>query len=154
MSYAIRKDGQGWRAVNGIDDCTVDETFSETQPAPKVPTLAELKQSQLIKINADFEVAIKQTVSGYPSDEISSWAKQETEARAYQASNAAATPLLDALATARGITKAELATRIIAKADLFAAASGQLIGKRQGLEDKLNALAANATPADVAAIVW
>lgn len=34
MSYAIRKDGQGWRAVNSKEDCTKDEIFSETQPLP------------------------------------------------------------------------------------------------------------------------
>lgn len=33
MSYAIRKDGQGWRAVNGPADVTVDEVFGETVPA-------------------------------------------------------------------------------------------------------------------------
>lgn len=34
MSYAIKKDGQGWRAVASKDDCTKDEVFSETQPLP------------------------------------------------------------------------------------------------------------------------
>lgn len=34
MSYAIRNDGQGWRAVNGPDDVGPDETYSETQPIP------------------------------------------------------------------------------------------------------------------------
>jgi len=34
MSYAVRKDGQGWRAINCIDDCGIDEDYSETQPLP------------------------------------------------------------------------------------------------------------------------
>ena len=34
MSYAVRKDGQGWRAVNGPDDVGPDETFSATPPDP------------------------------------------------------------------------------------------------------------------------
>lgn len=34
MSYAIRKDEQGWRAVNGPGDVGPDETFSETIPTP------------------------------------------------------------------------------------------------------------------------
>ncbi len=33
MSYAVRKDGQGWRTVNGPEDVTEDEVYSETQPA-------------------------------------------------------------------------------------------------------------------------
>lgn len=37
MSYAIRIDLQGWRAVNGPEDCSVDEYYSETQPAPLEP---------------------------------------------------------------------------------------------------------------------
>jgi hypothetical protein len=36
MSYAVRNDGQGWRAVNSADDCASDETFSEMQPLPNV----------------------------------------------------------------------------------------------------------------------
>lgn len=34
MSYAIRNDGLGWRAVEGPDDCLPDETWQESQPAP------------------------------------------------------------------------------------------------------------------------
>ena len=34
MSYAIRKDGMGWRAVNSPEDVGPDEDFSEAQPAP------------------------------------------------------------------------------------------------------------------------
>lgn len=32
MSYAIRKDGQGWRAVNGPDEVEPNETYSAAQP--------------------------------------------------------------------------------------------------------------------------
>jgi len=34
--YAIRKDGLGWRAVDGPEDVTVDETYSEAPPTPTV----------------------------------------------------------------------------------------------------------------------
>lgn len=37
MSYAIRKDGQGWRAVNGIEDIGPDENFAEEKPTPGQP---------------------------------------------------------------------------------------------------------------------
>lgn len=40
MSYAVRNDGQGWRAVNGPDDVGPDEVFSVEQPvAPNEPTV-------------------------------------------------------------------------------------------------------------------
>lgn len=154
MSYAVRKDGQGWRAVNDKNDCMEDETFSETQPLPKAPTQAELKQSKRTEINAYFEKSMQQIVGSYPSNEVSSWEKQETEARAYVANNSAATPLIDALASSRSVPKAELVTRIIAKADLFAGISGTLIGRRQGLEDDLDALPETATAEDITAIAW
>lgn len=37
MSYAVRKDGQGWRAVNGPEDVGADEEYSETQPVTLPP---------------------------------------------------------------------------------------------------------------------
>ena len=37
MSYAIRNDKQGWRAVNGPDDIGPDEYYSET-PIEIIPT--------------------------------------------------------------------------------------------------------------------
>ncbi len=121
---------------------------------PPPPTIAKLKALKRQSINAEFEQSIQQITAGYPASETSSWGKQEAEARAYVADAAAITPLIDALSTARGVTKAELATRIIAKADLFATVSGQLIGYRQSLEDAINALPDTATAEDVAAIVW
>lgn len=121
---------------------------------PTSPTVDELKQLKISEINADFEQSMQQITNGYPSNEVSSWSKQETEARAFVANNAAATPLIDALASSRSVNKAELVTRIIAKADLFAEISGTLIGRRQGLEDDLDALPATATPEEIAAITW
>jgi predicted house-cleaning NTP pyrophosphatase (Maf/HAM1 superfamily) len=93
-------------------------------------------------------------IEGIPAVERESWKKQETEARAYIADSAAPTPLIDALAASRGVDKADLVSRIIVKADLFATISGQLIGKRQALEDAVNALSDKATADDVAAISW
>ena len=75
---------------------------------------------------------------------------QESEARAYTA-NAAATPLLSALSTARGVPVATLASKIIQKSDQFAATSGQIIGTRQHYEDQINAATDEAT---LNAIVW
>lgn len=36
MGYAIRKDGLGWRSVNGPEDVTVDELYSDAQPSLEV----------------------------------------------------------------------------------------------------------------------
>lgn len=131
-----------------------DETGMPVAVFPAAPTTAQLKATQLASINADCESAIATITTSYPSSEVLSWPKQEAEARTYIADNAAATPLLDALAQARGVAKADLAGRVIAKADAFSAMSGSLIGKRQALEDALMALPADATSEQIAAIVW
>lgn len=115
------------------------------------PTLVELKLAKKAEITRKFEETIQQVTAGYSVTEITSWSKQEMEARAFTALPLSATPLIDALATARGVPKAALATRIIAKADLLAGISGQLIGKRQGLEDAIDAATSKTA---LAAIVW
>ena len=58
---------------------------------------------------------------------------------AYAADPTASTPLLSALAQARGISLPDLVERVLAKADAFAVASGFIIGQRQALEDRLDA---------------
>lgn len=97
----------------------------------------------LAQINSECEAALSQLQSGYPAGEVQSWERQLSEARAFVASASASTPMLDALAVARGITKADLASRVLAKADAFAAYSGALIGKRQALEDAIAAILAD-----------
>ena len=53
---------------------------------------------------------------------------------------AAAVPLIANLAAVRGISVSDLANRIIQKADAYTAAIGAALGKRQKLEDQLNAM--------------
>lgn len=52
MSYAIRKDGKGWRAVNSQDDVNQDEDFSETIPLDS-PNQAKADAWEKIKIKRD-----------------------------------------------------------------------------------------------------
>lgn len=120
---------------------------------PNPPTLAELKTAKKAEITQAFNLDMSAVVGDTPAHEISSWSKQEAEARSF--ANAATTlnpmPLIDNLASARGIQKTLLAGKIIQKADLYSSYSGQLIGKRQGLEDAIDAAT---TKAAVAAISW
>ena len=140
-----------FKTINEQDGIwTLDNGAIIKKPFP-APTLAELKLAKKAEITSKFEQTIQQVTAGYSSTEITSWSKQEQEARAFTAVPLSATPLIDALATARGVPKAALATRIIAKADLLAGISGQLIGKRQGLEDAIDAATSKTA---LAAIVW
>lgn len=115
------------------------ECVTEEQPyVPPVPTLEKVKAAKLSEINAAADRAIGTLTATYPDREISTFDKQESEARAYTADPTASTPLLSALAQARGIPLDELVHRVLAKADAFAVASGSIIGQRQALEDRLD----------------
>lgn len=43
MSYAVRNDGSGWRAVDGPNACAADETWSAIAPAVTMPTPLEVE---------------------------------------------------------------------------------------------------------------
>lgn len=109
------------------------------EPSTPEPTLEEIKILKLGEINSAYNAATASLVATYPSTELLTFDKQEQEARAWDADNTTSTPLIDALALGRGIDKAELVRRIIAKADAFATATGYLTGQRQKYEDQLEA---------------
>lgn len=150
-SYVITKNGmpyhvcsnveefeEEWKAVNAYAKAH-PECVTEEQPyVPPVPTFKEAKAAKLSEINKAADKIMAALISIYPDREISTFDKQEAEARAYMADPEAPTPLLSALAKARGISMDELVKRVIAKADAFAAASGYIIGQRQALEDELD----------------
>lgn len=143
--------------ISNIDQfSTIVAIYNIPDPDPIVPapTSAELISAAHARINAAYEAAVNALTAGYPDDEIASWPKQEREARAWAADNAVATPWIDAASQARGITKTVLANLIIAQADALAPLHGALTGKRQKLRDQIDALGANPTEAQLAAIQW
>jgi hypothetical protein len=113
--------------------------------------LAIAKAAKLAEINAACDQAISAIKSTYPEAEVLSWAKQEAEARALQGTASVDTPLLDAIASTRGITRTDLASRVMKKSNAFAALTGAVIGKRQELE---SAISAAETVEAVRAISW
>lgn len=126
----------------------VNNALVITEPSPHRPTLDETKSSTLDAINARCAQELAAVRSGYPDDEVQSWAKQEAEARSYGTSP---TPLLSALSAARGIDLEELVAKVIAKSDAFATVSGTIIGTRQACEDAIDAAE---TVDDAQAVVW
>lgn len=82
--------------------------------------------------------------------ERSTWPKQQAEVEAVAADPAAATPTLDALAQARGITREEQLAKAKAKVEAFVPLSAFIIGTQQRYEDQIKAIAADAakTPAE------
>ena len=92
----------------------------------------------LSKANADFEAAISSLTSSVPVSEISTWTKQEQEARAYLLDSNTLTPFIDAICLARDCDKSYLVGKIIEKADAYAVAVGTLTGIRQKLEKEIS----------------
>ena len=109
------------------------------------------KAAKLTEINAECQKAVAALAADYPDSEVQSWPQQVKEAMALSADPQADAPLLTAIATARGLPVAELASREMGKMNAYAGASGALIGRRQAAEDLIDVAA---TPEDVAGIAW
>ena len=118
---------------------------------PKYATLAEAQDAKRGEIDASYLTAINVIAGSYSETERNSWAKQEQEARAWVANNAATTPLLSAIAAARGTPLADICQRVINNANAYAVYAGGVIGKRQALMIRI---AAATRIAEVEAIVW
>ena len=113
--------------------------------------LEAAKAAKRAEINAACDIAVASLAASYPEREIQSWPQQVKEAEALAANPQAQAPLLAAIAEARSLPLAELASRVLGKMNAYAAASGSLIGRRQAAEDLIDLAA---TPEDVASIVW
>lgn len=114
-------------------------------------TIQAARDEKLAQINAACEAELAGIRAQYPQAEIDSWPQQELEAAAWTANNATPTPLLDAIATARGVTKADLVTFVQANATAFKALAGAAFGKRQALRAQIDAAT---TVRDVLLISW
>lgn len=133
--------------MNGEQPTAYHKAESNGKWTPDVDRARAIK---LEEVNATYNDATSALVATYPQTEILTFDKQEKEARSWGADNAAETPFLDGLALARGIDKAELVRRVIAKSDAFQAAVATLTGLRQRYEDQLSMAT---TAEEVAAIV-
>lgn len=110
-------------------------------PVPP-PPFDDVAAAKLREINAACDAEVAALAEKYPDTEILSWYRQEREARELQANPQAVTPLIDNIAAQRGITREDLAGRILAKAEAYAQEAGAAFGRRQALEDKLEAIMA------------
>lgn len=89
-------------------------------------------------INDKCDQLIGQLVVSYPKYEVETFSKQELQARAYLANGAASTPMLDYIASQRGLTRGQLASKIMAKVTVFETIAGNAVGYRQRLESAVN----------------
>uniref|UniRef100_Q31HT5 Uncharacterized protein n=1 Tax=Hydrogenovibrio crunogenus (strain DSM 25203 / XCL-2) TaxID=317025 RepID=Q31HT5_HYDCU len=101
------------------------------------PSLGDANAAKSKQINDEAQKFIDANMPSYPSFEMLTFAKQEAEARAYIADNTIVTPVLTPIATERGLMVADLAAKVVAKADAFTALSASVAGQRQKYQDEL-----------------
>ena len=155
-----------WRA-DGLFVAVTEQGQSEEIPACDLSTceflgeleldagddakLEAVKAAKRLEINAACNAAVASLAASYPEREIQSWPQQVKEAEALAANPQAQAPLLAAIAEARSLPLAELASRVLGKMNAYAAASGALIGRRQAAEDLIDLAD---TAEDVASVAW
>lgn len=117
--------------------------------------LTELKALKLTEINNAYENAILSVQKEYiPQTEMLSFETQERESKAYKDSGYTDTslcPFMQSIATTRGVDLKTLCDKALEKATLYRQASGMLIGKRQGLQDKVEQIQ---TKEELESIFW
>lgn len=110
------------------------EVLVNDDSAEKVTTISDKPADEFKQISAaiQFQENMKAIKSGYSQEEIDTWPQQLAEATAYLADpDNAVTPMLTAYAEQAGLTKDALASKIIEKAEAFALAAGEALGRKK-----------------------
>lgn len=89
-----------------------------------------------LKLKRYYDVRLKEIFSSLDT-ERETWERQKIEADAYTLDVNAVTPFLDTLSTARGITKADLVSKVLLKAELYVLAVANMLGEQHKNEDAL-----------------
>ena len=132
--YEQRIAHEGHIAIPEADVLTI------LNPPKSLQALANLALSL---VNAEYTNRMAALAHGYPLLERESWPVQLQEARDAMAFGAdAVTPWLEQCAALRGLTREELATRIVAKDRAYRQLAGFLSGVRQKHADEIAALLA------------
>ena len=100
----------------------------------------EAKQAYLLgELNYLLESKTKSLSDTYPAIEVATWEQQRLEAVAYSLDSSASTPILSQIATGRGMDLGVLVDKVLVKTSMFTNLVGGLIGRKQALEDLVEA---------------
>lgn len=146
MTINYTEKGEGMHialAKAGLSLYQQDGVWQSHHPESQVQAFIDTYQpdplEQLPAINERCEKLLSEIKQSYPKSEVDSWPKQEAEAVA------GGGPLTSSLALARGIPLELLLEKILLKSEAYAQISGQIIGTRQALEDRIMAGELNVT---------
>jgi prefoldin subunit 5 len=120
-------------------------------PETTEASLEDLKIQKEAQIRSTGNSKLTALATPYLPQERETWGTQIKEAEAFLQDPTSLTPMLDSLASARGILKADLIEKVIANANLFKQESGSILGTQQKLLDQLSLASTNE---EVSQINW
>lgn len=129
------KDGeQIWQQIGSLPD-------GVSLTPPESVNIDGLKSVKLVALNAAAQAFINKHagIDSVPEFEFASWAIQAAEAKAWQEDKAAPTPVLDGIATARGIPADTLKAAALRKTLAYEQLAAHVAGQRQALQSKIEA---------------
>jgi hypothetical protein len=129
-----------WEATNGT--ATDGEIFA---------ACPGLRDDRAVRIRAEGNARLLAIANPYQPSERETWPVQISEAEAWLKDTNAATPMIDAIVSGRGIDKSLLITYIMDNTNLFRQASGIILGQQQAL---LVQIYTAATVEALLAVVW
>lgn len=110
-------------------------------PENAAQRLADAKAAKLHELNSAVQNFINRTahLDQTPDFEIRTWVIQAAEAKAWAVNPNAPTPILDNIATARGVPPNLLKQKALEKAQAFEQLTATVAGLRQAIEDQIHA---------------
>ncbi|MDH0048625.1 hypothetical protein [Comamonas terrigena] len=120
----------------------LDGEVVQVEPPQEAPSsLKDLADAAMATVNAEYVVRMGAVANAYPLHERESWPIQLAEAKDLMTvGDNAVTPWMDQCALQRGLTRLELAQRIVAKDTAYRQVSGFFSGVRQWHEDCIDLL--------------
>lgn len=122
-------------------------------PLYGITDLAEARRAAKEMAAGEFERRAAAVAAGYGAVERSTWERQLEEARAVSADASAAAPLLEAIAVA-GETTADVAAKVMAKAQAMTLAAAPLMKIKRTLFDAIDGASLAALAGYDAAAAW
>ena len=151
---AAQWDGQGWQIIPDYRGCVVfaggqeqvwdklgDLPDGVSLTPPESANIDGLKSVKLVALNAAAQAFINKHagIDSVPEFEFASWSIQASEAKAWQLDKNAPTPVLDGIATARGIPADTLKAAALRKTLAYEQLAAHVAGQRQALQSKIEA---------------
>lgn len=152
MQYLKDNDGGVWAYEDGVPESQMRPGLTRMTPEEvalhlnPVMALQELAAGAMEAVNAEYINRMGAVASPYPLHERESWPIQLAEAKTVlvypggELPDGVTSPWIDQCAHQRGMTRLELAQRIVAKDTAYRTVSGFLSGVRQWHEDCIDLL--------------